>query len=90
MFYMYSATPFILQGLPMSQKLIEQGYYLPVLRIIGNVTSMMFKQRKVLLNEPRYGWMNDGWMDGGWMDEWVDGWMSWWMEDGWMSGWMDG
>ena len=63
MFYMYSATQFVLRGLPMTQKLIEQGYYLPVLRIIGNVTSMMFKQRKVLLNEPRYGWM-DGWMDG--------------------------
>lgn len=38
----------------MLHKLVEQGYYLPVLKILGNITPLMFKDRKMLVNEQRY------------------------------------
>ena len=38
----------------MLHKLVEQGYYLPVLKILGNITPLMFKDRKMLINEQRY------------------------------------
>ena len=38
----------------MVHKLVEQGYYLPVLKVLGNLTPLMLKHRKMFVNEQRY------------------------------------
>lgn len=45
---------FLSTGLSMLTQLIEQGYYLPALRVLANVTPRFFKHRKVLLEEPSF------------------------------------
>ena len=54
LYLFFSPREFIIRGLPMLNKLVEQGYYLPVLKILGNITPLMFKDRKMLINEQRY------------------------------------
>lgn len=52
--HFFSCHQFIIRGLPMLHKMVEQGYYLPTLKVLGNVTPLMFKNRKMFVNEQRY------------------------------------
>eukprot|EP00731_Ephydatia_muelleri_P017652 Em0010g750a len=45
---------FISSGLKMLNALIEEGYYLPVLRIIANITPRFFRLKKPLLADPLF------------------------------------
>ena len=49
----FSAEEFLSDGVSMLNRLIEQGYYLPVLRVIGNVVPIMFRHRKLLINDQK-------------------------------------
>lgn len=40
----------------MLYKLVEEGYYLPILKVLGNVTPLLFDVAyyKMIMNEQRY------------------------------------
>jgi hypothetical protein len=40
---------FLLGGLPLLQRLIDEGYFLPALRVIANVTPRFFRHKKILI-----------------------------------------
>lgn len=52
-FLTFSTDEFISIGLKMLDTLIEEGYYLPVLRIIANITPQFFQLKKPLLANPQ-------------------------------------
>ena len=49
-----STDHFIGSGLSMLNRLIEQGYYLPALRILANSTPPLFKHSKILVEDSKY------------------------------------
>jgi hypothetical protein len=52
--YPSSTDHFIGSGLSMLNRLIEQGYYLPALRILANSTPPLFKHGKILVEDSKY------------------------------------
>ena len=50
----FSTDHFIASGLSMVNRLIEQGYYLPALRILANSTPQLFKCGKILVEDSKY------------------------------------
>jgi hypothetical protein len=40
---------FIMGGIPLLHRLIDEGYFLPALRVIANVTPKFFKHKKILI-----------------------------------------
>ena len=51
--FLLSPEKFILRGLPMLHKLVEDRYYLPVLKLLSCVTPDLFEHRKMVVNEQR-------------------------------------
>ena len=60
-------------GLPLLQRLVESGYYIPCLRAFSNIFPQLISNRRVLVHDERYCgvWLMGvvlGWING---DQWV-------------------
>lgn len=49
----FRVREFLSSGLPILHRLVEQGYYLPVLRVVANLTPLLAQQRKMVMDEQR-------------------------------------